>query len=217
VLACVFIVAKKLTVLDGIPGLTLRQGMQAGVGSKAGEASRARLDLAAPSHSQPTPHQRGTPMSQAAEIVAQLETSHGYIRKMISIFEEEDAGFAPQPELYTVAGHIAHAADSVEWFVDGAFGKGWNMDFEGLIAAARAVESLDEAIAWLDRAFEKAIATFEAASDEDLAAPIPDERIMPGASRSAIVVPLVDHTAHHRGALTVYARLLGKVPGMMYE
>ena len=156
-------------------------------------------------------------MSQAAEIVAQLETSHRYIRKMISIFEEEDAGFAPQPELYTVAGHIAHAADSVEWFVEGAFGEGWNMDFEGLIAAARAVETLDEAIAWLDRAFEKAIATFQAASDDDLAAPIPDDRIMPGASRSAIVIPLVDHTAHHRGALTVYARLLGKVPGMMYE
>ena len=156
-------------------------------------------------------------MSQAAEIVAQLETSHGYIRKMISIFEQEDAGFAPQPELYTVAGHIAHAADSVDWFVDGAFGEGWNMDFEGLIAAARAVETLEEAVAWLDRAFGKAIATFEAASDEDLAAPIPDERIMPGASRSAIVGPIIDHTAHHRGALTVYARLLGKVPKMMYD
>ena len=156
-------------------------------------------------------------MSQAAEFVTQLETSHGYIRSMISIFEEEDAGFAPQPELYTVAGHIAHAADSVEWFVDGAFGEGWNMDFEGLIAAARAVETLEEAVAWLDRAFEKAIATFKVASDEDLAAPIPDKRIMPGASRAAIVVPIVDHTAHHRGALTVYARLLGKVPKMMYE
>jgi len=155
-------------------------------------------------------------MSLAADLAIQLETSHKYFRSTISIFEEEDAGFAPQPELYTVAGHIAHAADSVEWFVEGAFGKGWNMDFEGLIAAARAVETLEEAIAWLDRAFEKAIATFEAASDEDLAAPIPDDRIMPGASRSAIVVPLVDHTAHHRGALTVYARLLGKVSPMPY-
>ena len=156
-------------------------------------------------------------MSQTADLVAQLKTSHGYIRKMISIFGEEDAGFAPQPELYTVAGHIAHAADSVEWFVEGAFGEGWNMDFDGLIAAARAVETLEEAVAWLDRAFEKAIAAFEAASDDDLNAPIPDERIMPDASRCDIVWPLVDHTAHHRGALTVYARLLGKVPGMMYE
>lgn len=156
-------------------------------------------------------------MSLAADLAIQLETSHKYIRSTISIFEEEDAGFAPQPELYTVAGHIAHAADSVEWFVEGAFGKGWNMDFEGLIAAARAVETLEEATAWLDRAFETAIATFKAASDEELAATIPDERIMGGAPRSAIVGPIVDHTAHHRGALTVYARLLGKVPKMIYS
>jgi uncharacterized damage-inducible protein DinB len=26
----------------------------------------------------------------------------------------------------------------------------------------------------------------------------------------------VEHTAHHRGALTVYSRLLGKVPPMPY-
>lgn len=155
-------------------------------------------------------------MSQKSSFIIQLETSHKYIKSTIAIFQEGDAGFAPQPELYTVAGHIAHAADSVEWFVEGAFGEGWNMDFEGLIAAARAVETLEEANAWLDRAFEKAIRTFKAASDEDLAAPIPDERIMGGASRSAIVGPIVDHTAHHRGALTVYARLLGKVPRMIY-
>ena len=101
--------------------------------------------------------------------------------------------------------------------MEGAFGKGWNMDFEGLIAAARAVETLEEAVAWLDRAFETAVATFKAASDEDLAATIPDERIMRGASRSSIVGPIIDHTAHHRGALTVYARLLGKVPKMIYS
>jgi len=155
-------------------------------------------------------------MSQASDIVAQLKTSLKYLKSTTSVFEEADAGFAPQPGLYTVAGHIAHAADSVEWFVEGAFGKGWNMDFESLIAAARAVETLEEAHAWLDRAFAEAIAVFESASDEDLNATIPDERIMPGAPRHAIVGPIVDHTAHHRGALTVYARLLGKVSPMPY-
>ena len=156
-------------------------------------------------------------MSQTDALVIQLKTSHKYMKSTISIFEEEDAGFAPQPELYTVAGHIAHAADSVEWFVEGAFGQGWNMDFDGLIAAARAVETLEEANAWLDRAFERAIATFESASAEDLAGTIPDESIMKGAARAAIVGPIVDHTAHHRGALTVYARLLGKVAPMPYS
>ena len=31
-----------------------------------------------------------------------------------------------------------------------------------------------------------------------------------------IVWSIVEHTAHHRGALTVYSRLLGKVPIMPY-
>ena len=155
-------------------------------------------------------------MSAAAPLIAQLQTSLKYMKTTVSAFDEGDSGFAPQPELYTVAGHIAHAADSVDWFVEGAFGEGWNMDFEGLIAAARAVTSLDDANAWLDRAYAAAIAAIEAAPDEVLHAPIPDERIMGGAPRAAIVGAIVDHTAHHRGALTVYARLLGKVSPMPY-
>lgn len=155
-------------------------------------------------------------MSAAAPLVTQLQTSLKYMKTTISVFDEGDSGFAPQPELYTVSGHIAHAADSVDWFVEGAFGEGWNMDFEGLIAAARAVTSLDDANAWLDRAYAAAIAAIEAAPDEVLYAPIPDERIMRGAPRAAIVGAIVDHTAHHRGALTVYARLLGKVSPMPY-
>ncbi len=155
-------------------------------------------------------------MSAAAPLVTQLQTSLKYMKTTISVFDEDDSGFAPQPELYTVAGHIAHAADSVDWFVEGAFGEGWNMDFEGLIAAARAVTSLADANAWLDRAYAAAISAIEAAPDEVLHAPIPDERIMRGAPRAAIVGAIADHTAHHRGALTVYARLLGKVSPMPY-
>jgi len=155
-------------------------------------------------------------MSAAAPLVAQLQTSLKYMKTTVSAFDEGDSGFAPQPELYTVAGHIAHAADSVDWFVEGAFGEGWNMNFEGLIAAARGVTSLDDANAWLDRAYAAAIAVIEAAPDEVLLAPIPDKRIMGGAPRAAIVNAIVDHTAHHRGALTVYARLLGKVSPMPY-
>ena len=100
-------------------------------------------------------------MSAAAPLVAQLQTSLKYIKTTVSVFDEGDSEFAPQPELYTVAGHIAHAADSVDWFVEGAFGEGWNMDFEALIAAARAVTSLDDANAWLDRAYAAAIAAIE--------------------------------------------------------
>lgn len=149
--------------------------------------------------------------------VSQLRASLKYFQATASTFSEEDSGFAPQSELYTVAGHVAHAADSVDWFVEGAFGEGWNMDFEGMIAAVKAVTSLDEANAWLVRAYESAIAAVESASEEELRASIPDKRIMGGAPRYTIVNGISDHSAHHRGALTVYARLLGKAPKMPYS
>jgi uncharacterized damage-inducible protein DinB len=47
-------------------------------------------------------------------------------------------------------------------------------------------------------------------------APIADGPIMGGAPRMAIFGAITDHTAHHRGALTVYARLGGAVPPMPY-
>jgi len=37
-----------------------------------------------------------------------------------------------------------------------------------------------------------------------------------GAPRAAVVSGIADHTAHHRGALSVYARLIGKEPPMPY-
>jgi uncharacterized damage-inducible protein DinB len=39
---------------------------------------------------------------------------------------------------------------------------------------------------------------------------------MGGVPRWSVVSAISDHTAHHRGALTVYSRLLGKVPVMPY-
>lgn len=150
-------------------------------------------------------------------LVSQLEMAEKLVATTTSVFTAEDATFAPDPVLYTVAGHIAHAADSIEWFVEGAFGEGWDLDFETLIAKARAVESLSDARAWLDRAFRTAIGTVEESDEETLRAPIGDTRIMGGAPRMAVVSGIVDHTAHHRGSLAVYARLVGKAPPMLYS
>lgn len=152
----------------------------------------------------------------AAALVHELESTRKFFATTISVFESADAGFAPQPEMYSVAGHIAHAADSVEWFIAGAFGAGWDMDFEGMIARARAVTTLDEAKAMFAKAFADAILTVGPATDEQLHATIPNDTIMDGAPRLAVISGIVDHTAHHRGALTVYARLLGKVAPMPY-
>lgn len=157
-------------------------------------------------------------MSLSDRYAAQLETARKLFRTTTSVFEAPDAAFAPDPELYTVAGHIAHSADAMEWFVEGAFGKGWDFDLAASIAKAKGVTDLGEARAWLDRAFDRSITVAREAGDELLEALIPDDSVMgPGAPRIAVINAIIDHTAHHRGALAVYARLLGKAPPMLYS
>ncbi|MDH3592938.1 MAG: DinB family protein [Planctomycetota bacterium] len=130
---------------------------------------------------------------------------------------EEDAAFAPAEGMYTAAQHVAHVAQTVEWFVEGAFrAHGFNLDFAALDEAVRAVATEAEARAWLDRAFDAACAVLDAKSAEDMGQPIANGPILGGAPRMAIVGGITDHTAHHRGALTVYARLCGKQPPLPY-
>jgi uncharacterized damage-inducible protein DinB len=155
-------------------------------------------------------------MSTAAALAGVLRDTHTYFSRTISVFDAEHEGFSPQPELYSVAGHIAHTAHTVDWFIEGAFGEGWDMDFEGAIAKALAVTSLQEATEWLDRAFANSVGIVGGASDEELFTLISDNRIMGGERRLAVVSGIVDHTAHHRGSLAVYARLVGKSPPMYY-
>ena len=45
---------------------------------------------------------------------------------------------------------------------------------------------------------------------------MPEGPVMGGQPGSEVVRAMIEHTAHHRGALTVYSRLLGKVPPMPY-
>jgi len=155
-------------------------------------------------------------MSMAQGFIQELQMTLKYFNTTISIFEEADSGYAAQPEMFTVAGQVAHTAATVNWFVAGAFGDGWDMDFDGHIAQTNAVTRLSEAKEQLENAFANVVEVIDATADEDLCAPIADKQIMEGAPRCAIVNAITDHTAHHRGALSVYARLLGKEPPMPY-
>lgn len=119
--------------------------------------------------------------------------------------------------MMTAAQQVAHVAATVDWFREGAFDPdGFNMDFEQHMAQLQDVTTLEAAREWLDRAFDQVMTLFAEASMEELSAPIEDDTIMSGEPRFNIVAGIVDHTAHHRGALTVYSRLAGRTPAMPY-
>ena len=150
-------------------------------------------------------------------LLAQLDSAEEYFTRSTGQLTEDDSGFAPADGVFTAANQVAHAAQTIDWFIDGAFNpNGFDVDFEGHERQVRRVTSLTEARAAMKRAIDQAKAVVESRSDEEWAQPLPPGPIMGGLPRSAIFGAITDHTAHHRGALTVYARLLGKTPPMPY-
>ena len=152
-----------------------------------------------------------------AEIALSVDVSREYFNRSTRELKEENSSFAPAAGTFTAAALVAHVAQTIDWFFAGAFAPaGFETDFEKMDKEVRACTSLEAARARFNAACDRAKATAEAHSEAEWAAPLPAGPIMGGLPRHAIVNALTDHTAHHRGALSVYTRLLGRVPPMPY-
>lgn len=153
----------------------------------------------------------------ADQLIAQLTLTEEYLNRSTSALTEAHAQFSPADGVYTTAAQLAHIASTIDWFLDGAFSpQGFNMEFEAHDAAAKAVKTLAEARAWVAKSFENARTTLASKSQDELTAPIVEGPVMGGLPRLTIVSGIQEHTAHHRGALSVYTRLQGAVPPMPY-
>jgi len=159
-----------------------------------------------------------SPKQQPAyDFARQLITSKEFFDRSTRVLDEADSGFRPREGMMTVAQQVAHAAHTVEWFLEGVTRpEGFDLDFAKHAKDLEAMTSLTAARQVLDKAFANAIGFFRSRSPEDVAKPLPAGPMMGGQPLSDIVWAMVEHTAHHRGALTVYTRSLGKVPPMPY-
>ncbi len=157
------------------------------------------------------------PAIQTDNFANQLLASKDFFERSTRVLEEDDSAFRPSEGMMTVAQQVAHAAQTIDWFVEGATpGKGFNLEFEKHAQEVAAVSSLAAARRMLEAAYENAIRFVRSRTPEQLAEPLPPGPIMGGQPASDVVWGIVEHTAHHRGALTVYSRALGKVPVMPY-
>ena len=140
-----------------------------------------------------------------------------FFSRTCSVFHEDDAEYAPTPGQFTVAQHVAHVAQTIDWFMEGGFRpEGFDLDFGAHQAAVRNCRTLPEAMAWLARSVDAAAKKLDTQTAEKMLEPIADGPIMAGEPRAAVVAAIAEHTAHHRGSLAVYARLLGYAPPMPY-
>ena len=156
-------------------------------------------------------------MSLAQTALIELNSAHEYFTRSTRNLDESMSTFAPATGMMTAAQQVAHAAHTIDWFVEGAFRpEGFDTNWEAHAKVVNACTSLTAARAWFEKAIAGAKATVTTKSDAELMTPLPKDGIMGGAPRMAIFGAITDHTAHHRGALTVYARLKGIVPPMPY-
>lgn len=156
-------------------------------------------------------------MSLAEQALVEIDAAHEYFNRSTRNLTEAEASLTPAPGMMTAAQQVAHAAQTIDWFMEGTFRpEGFSLDFEEHARAVAAITSLADARAWFEQAVAAARASIGAMSDEELLEPIAEGPIMGGAPRFTMIGAITDHTAHHRGALTVYARLAGIVPPMPY-
>jgi uncharacterized damage-inducible protein DinB len=147
----------------------------------------------------------------------QLLASQAFFERSTSVLEESDSEFRPQADMMTVAQQVAHAAQTLDWFIEGASrSEGFDLDFEKQAKALAGVTSLAAARKMLETAYADAILFISMRGSDGLAQALPSGPVMGGQPTSDIIWAMVEHTSHHRGALTVYSRLLGKVPAMPY-
>ena len=152
-------------------------------------------------------------MSLAQQCVGELAATREFFNRSTRNLTEELSGYAPAAGSMTTAQQVAHAARVIDWFMEGAFRpEGFAMDFEEQIKLVLAVDSLAAARTWFANSVEAAVAFLASQSDAGLSAALPEGPVMGGLPRFDIMAAITDHTAHHRGALAVYARLNGVKP-----
>src|SRR3954452_15297838 len=142
------------------------------------------------------------------EMQALLANSEEFFERSTRCLTEAESNFSPADGLFTAAQQIAHAAQTIEWFVDGATSE-FDLDFAKHEREVRDVKSITSARQWLAKSFREARSFVDEHSEEELNDPLPPGPVMGGAPKSAVFAAISEHTAHHRGALTIYSRLAG--------
>lgn len=158
-----------------------------------------------------------SPTVQPNQFVKEILASKEFFARSTQVLEEADSNFRPKDGMMTVAQQVAHTAMTLDWFIQGSSRpEGFDLDFAAQAKAMEAVYSLAQARTMLDAAYENVLQFIRSRSAEDLSKPLPPGPVMGGEPISDIFWAIVEHTAHHRGALTVYSRMLGKTPVMPY-
>ncbi|MBQ4849986.1 DinB family protein [Pseudoalteromonas sp. MMG012] len=163
--------------------------------------------------------------------------------RTMDVFEDKDLNYRPQVGMLSVKGQVLHVVGSLELFVSAYFSKFshmaevkhesfrpaelWSGDSQPVIDLAWAERadrthyeinlSVDDVLDIFTKTMFYIRDLFAMLSLEQLQEPIGENTLVPSYFDGyGVVEMMLDHTAHHRGALAQYARLLGYSPKIPY-
>src|SRR5271163_4881400 len=92
------------------------------------------------------------------DLIQQLNSSQEFFNRSTRVLEESDSAYSPKDGMMTVAQQVAHAAQTLDWFVGGATRpEGFDLDFEKAAQEMAAVTSLAAAREMLAAAYANSI------------------------------------------------------------
>ncbi|BAZ71122.1 hypothetical protein NIES4106_59190 (plasmid) [Fischerella sp. NIES-4106] len=179
--------------------------------------------------------------------VRKIQVHREYFHRSLECFTEKDSSFRPSNDCLTVAGQVIHVIFGIEFCLSGMFGsydgitpvsqrkRGFNdldwtvwasemnlseaLDAEAFPEAIEGSRSLIKAMVLFDQAMDIAANMFVSKTVEEIETePLPENPLWAPEFRYPDILEVMnDHTAHHRGSLAVYARLLGKESKFPYR
>lgn len=150
-------------------------------------------------------------------LINELKSAREFFERSTRPLDETDSSFKPTPDSMSVAEQIGHVASTIHWLLDGACSsEGFDLDFSKHAEELKKMNSVTAMRAKAEQAFGRALAQLEKETEQTLSIPLPAGPVMGGQARAQAFWSISEHTAHHRGALSVYSRLRGKIPLMPY-
>ena len=99
-----------------------------------------------------------SPKPTSYDFANQLLASQDFFGRSTRVLEEGDSGFRPQPGMMTAAQQVAHGAQTIDWFIEGAARpEGFDLDFAKLAGELEKVTSLAAARQMLETAYANAV------------------------------------------------------------
>jgi len=124
--------------------------------------------------------------------------------RLLEQFPKDKGDFRPRAELRSAMQIIIHIALSEERLTRGLFSNQWNVEE----VQPPLIDRIEGAIAYLQKTREATLAWLEKADESALSRRVKTPRGREG-TIAYFLLSLNEHEAHHRGQLTVYARLCG--------